>query len=641
MRILLAAMILVAGSVTLSAQSMLTTTFANNNGQTGNMFDVKALTSLTIDSFDVNFTGATGDFEVWALNFTGGYLGNESSNANWTLLGTALGITGNGAGTASPLGLSLNFPILAGDTQAFYVTGINGTGVQYTNGTTTGNLFTSNADIEFYEGHGGGYFALTFNPRIWNGNIHYTLAPTVADDIGVTKFTSPVPNTSDCSALTTTETVTVEVRNFGMNTIPSATGLILLALTVDGLPLITDPIFPAVDFNSGDVISHTFTTTADLSALGNHTLSVVATISGVTDLNTSNNTLATNITSGGLLRIDTFPYVEDFTLVGNNGSTIPPLGWIQESTDGTGTNSDWLLRNDSTPSANTGPAADHTTGVAGTGGYAYVEDAGNFGAVILRSPCFDLSGLINPSLRFFMHSMNSLGTTGNTLSVDLISYPSGAITTDVFGPQGHLGTNWEMQAVDLNAFVGDTVQFLFRGTSTTGTLHDIAIDDVTVIELQPTNGQGPTPGQAVFDLNDSRNVNFDLLAFGFKGPYFTNVTAGDVLLMKMEGEPNQSVVLLSGPLNSTNASFPGVGIMDIGTTLNPTTGVPMGLSIVADGTAPGLFNDLFDTGPAGSTEIGFTVPSLPPGSLGGFQCIFYRNGAIPIALSNAVELIVM
>ena len=41
------------------------------------------------------------------------------------------------------------------------------------NGTAAGALYASNSDIEFYEGHGGPYFNMTFVPRIWNGTIYY------------------------------------------------------------------------------------------------------------------------------------------------------------------------------------------------------------------------------------------------------------------------------------------------------------------------------------------------------------------------------------------------------------------------------------------------------------------------------------
>ncbi|MEM7187739.1 MAG: hypothetical protein AAF466_13890, partial [Bacteroidota bacterium] len=65
----------------------LETTFAGGNGNFGNMFDMNALTDLTIDSFDIHGdTGATFDVEVYAKSGT--YVGFETDPGAWTLIGT-------------------------------------------------------------------------------------------------------------------------------------------------------------------------------------------------------------------------------------------------------------------------------------------------------------------------------------------------------------------------------------------------------------------------------------------------------------------------------------------------------------------------------------------------------------------------
>ncbi len=157
----------------------LTTTFAGGNGFDGNMFDVVALNDLTIESFDVNLdTGITDDVEVWYK--MGTFVGSESTPADWTLLGTT-NVTSAGDGIPTPLNMNLGFSITAGDTVAFYVTTLNG-GMNYTNGTALGNLFASDANLEFYEGNGGGYFNVTFSPRVFNGNIHYTTGGSTSID---------------------------------------------------------------------------------------------------------------------------------------------------------------------------------------------------------------------------------------------------------------------------------------------------------------------------------------------------------------------------------------------------------------------------------------------------------------------------
>ncbi|MFK7743391.1 MAG: hypothetical protein AB8H80_23950 [Planctomycetota bacterium] len=150
----------------LVAQSPLTTTFASNNGQSGNMFDLVATNAqgVTVEYFDVNLDPGTFDLEVYVLATPGTWVGNEATAAAWTLVGSAQGVVsaGNNLPTLLPIAVCEYIP--AGATQAFYVTVSSGTGINYTNGTTVGALYASNADLEYYEGCGKGYpFGSTFS----------------------------------------------------------------------------------------------------------------------------------------------------------------------------------------------------------------------------------------------------------------------------------------------------------------------------------------------------------------------------------------------------------------------------------------------------------------------------------------------
>ncbi|MBL4663240.1 MAG: proprotein convertase P-domain-containing protein, partial [Flavobacteriaceae bacterium] len=158
------------------APATLETTFVGGNGNFGNMFDINAINDITIQSFDINGdTGATFDVEVYAK--TGTYVGSETDPGAWTLLGTAPGVVSNGDGVATPLNLALNYVMAAGETHAFYVTPTDFStgGFNYTNGTTVGAVFASDANLEFLEGAGSGYpfDGTLFSPRVWNGNIIY------------------------------------------------------------------------------------------------------------------------------------------------------------------------------------------------------------------------------------------------------------------------------------------------------------------------------------------------------------------------------------------------------------------------------------------------------------------------------------
>ena len=202
--------------------SPLTTTFAAGNGQSGNMFDITALNSVTITHFDAHVGTGTHTFEVWYR--PGTYFGFQNDSTTWTHLGTATGVVAAGAGNPTPVPIFFAVNIPAGQTYGFYVTSRTGT-VSYTNGTAINNVYAQDANIQFREGHGGTYFALTFSPRVFNGNIYYesgcasatrtsvTATVTFADTISVT-----ASQTLICGAPgSTTITLNATSANAGYN----------------------------------------------------------------------------------------------------------------------------------------------------------------------------------------------------------------------------------------------------------------------------------------------------------------------------------------------------------------------------------------------------------------------------------------
>lgn len=168
----LSVLALLASAVT--AQT-LTTTFAGGNGQSGNMFEVVGVQSVIITGFDIHVGAGTWNVEVYTLPPGVSIVGNDTNPAAWTLVGTATGVTGLGTGVPTPVPLTLAVPVGIGQTQSFYVTLNNGTSIIYTNGSTVGNVFAQDSFIQFREGYGNAYpFAGTFQPRVWNGVIHYS-----------------------------------------------------------------------------------------------------------------------------------------------------------------------------------------------------------------------------------------------------------------------------------------------------------------------------------------------------------------------------------------------------------------------------------------------------------------------------------
>jgi hypothetical protein len=153
----------------------LTTTLAGGNNHRGNMFDITATNAVTITSFDAHPMANT-TVEIYYR--TSPYAGFEASSAGWIFVGSAA-VTAQPFGTATPIPVAVNVVIPAGQTYSFYVTSTNtAVSLNYTDGSSEGSPFTSDANIIFRQGvgmeypftNGGGIF----RPRVWNGVIHYT-----------------------------------------------------------------------------------------------------------------------------------------------------------------------------------------------------------------------------------------------------------------------------------------------------------------------------------------------------------------------------------------------------------------------------------------------------------------------------------
>lgn len=149
------------------SNASLVTSYAGGNGCDGAMFDVVPTVNMRIDSFACNI-GSTVSESVAVFYRTGTYVGNETNNAAWTLLGS-VNVTGAGAGnpTLIPLGgIQMN----AGQTYGIYMTLVSAN-MDYTNGSQS---FT-NTDVTINTGAGlCAPFATVNAGRIWNGELYYT-----------------------------------------------------------------------------------------------------------------------------------------------------------------------------------------------------------------------------------------------------------------------------------------------------------------------------------------------------------------------------------------------------------------------------------------------------------------------------------
>lgn len=299
----------------------------------------------------------------------------------------------------------------------------------------------------------------------------------LALDVQLNLIVSPGGGTAqDCQGLTNVS-VTLEIENRGINTVSN----IPLAYRLNGGAVVND-IYTGT-LSSFQVGTHTFPSTVDLSVAGIYTLEAWIDYPGDMNLyNDSLNTVTTVI--GGTLA--SIPFVEDFesfNLCSTNAdceaTVCPPAnGWINE-TNLDQDDIDMRTNEGSTPSVDTGPDVDHTTGTP-AGNYMYTEASGGCTGRIANfmSPCIDLTTATAPQMVFWYHMY---GATIGSLHVDIFS--NGTWIIDAMLPiSGDHGNSWQQAAVSLVPYAGQTINVRFRAITGTDFTSDIAIDDINILE---------------------------------------------------------------------------------------------------------------------------------------------------------------
>ncbi|MAG58147.1 MAG: hypothetical protein CMJ83_17820 [Planctomycetes bacterium] len=159
----------------------LPTTFAQNQGTFGNMFDVRAINDLTICSFDVNVDAGQWNMVVYALPTQNvSYLVERFNPPAWGPPIATTTVTSTGGGQPTPMDLTLNLQLPAGNFQALYIACTSGQRMNHTFGAgacaaTVGGLLASDANLEIFCGNGMGNNFGSYNnaSRAWNGNVIY------------------------------------------------------------------------------------------------------------------------------------------------------------------------------------------------------------------------------------------------------------------------------------------------------------------------------------------------------------------------------------------------------------------------------------------------------------------------------------
>lgn len=168
----------------------LETEFSGDRQAWGNMFDLTALNTITIDSLDIHLN-TTSSETVEMYYKSGSYKGSENNAAAWTLLGTVT-VTGNDLGNATRA-LIGGLTIPAGDTVGIYIT-TTVAGVMRYSAVNLPDQQLIDPNVKLTFGIGNTYpFKDIFQPRKWNGRIFYTascLSPRVPVKITVNNLTA-------------------------------------------------------------------------------------------------------------------------------------------------------------------------------------------------------------------------------------------------------------------------------------------------------------------------------------------------------------------------------------------------------------------------------------------------------------------
>ncbi|WP_273444444.1 endonuclease [Neolewinella agarilytica] len=159
--------------------------------------------------------------------------------------------------------------------------------------------------------------------------------------------------------------------------------------------------------------------------------------------------------------VTSFPYAESFESDFGN--------WVQASA---GDDFNWVRRSGSTPSSGTGPSS-----ASAGSSYAYMESSTpNYSTkrAIMYGPCFDLSGknTADFSFKYHMYGASNMGSLALEASTD------GSSWTSVWSRSGNQGNSWQSASVDLDTYLGGTVQLRFNGVTGTTWKGDMAIDEL-------------------------------------------------------------------------------------------------------------------------------------------------------------------
>ncbi len=296
--------------------------------------------------------------------------------------------------------------------------------------------------------HGNGVYSANFE-----------VSPVDDNDLGVVAITSPEDEI--LSSLSDAVTISARIRNFGA----LAQNSFDIAFLVDDNQIATETISQSID--AGEEIEVSFETTFDFSTAGTYSLKVGVALDG--DENDANDTRTVSITS--IDPIQTFPYFETF----DDSDDFPAQWEVENST------LRWLVNSGGTPSGDTGPQGDNTSG---DGNYVYTEASQvPFGEqALLTTPWISVTGMERPALQFYYHMFGFQMGTLEVLAIDSEDNVTSLVTISGQQQQSQ-GDAFREELVELDEFIDKQIRIIFKGTIGTGFRSDIAIDDIRIFNI--------------------------------------------------------------------------------------------------------------------------------------------------------------
>jgi hypothetical protein len=303
----------------------------------------------------------------------------------------------------------------------------------------------------------------------------------IRDDVGTLQLINAAVGACSLGA---SEPITIQVKNYSSSTLNN----VPVSYRINNNTPVTEHI-PAIA--PGDTINYTFTQTADMSAFKEYAITAWTHYS--TDTYSNNDTIVGHPVRTTPL-ITSFPYLEGFE--GANAGN-----WYSG-----GTNSSWQC---GTPSGT-------IINKAANGNKAWVTNvSGNYNnneRSYLYSPCFDLSGLVQPVLSF-SHNYKIHGFDDH----NEIEYSTDGQTWQNLSSFSGNGWLWHVSSFDIPTRAA-TVRFRFSMYSNASVSDEgVGIDDVHIFDKSPIYLAYDTPGRATKPVSGNNWIDFTYEAPNWPG----------------------------------------------------------------------------------------------------------------------------